>query len=304
MSSYSPQFKADRGSRVLRAVSDPHEPSLSIGDLADATGVSTGTLRIWETRHGFPVPTRLASGHRRYGDDDVEAVRLVAALRDSGVRLDVAIARTLNAGEEVTPPSESVFARLRQTHPTLLPARLTKSTLLAMSWAIEDEFCAQAGRGHVFGAFQEEHRYNSARARWTDIARVSSSTFVFADFAECVDGSPTVVPLAPDAPMIREWAVVCDAPTMSVALTAWELPGQSEVRDSERVFETLWTVDPSAVREAAQVCAALAAEAGSQRAVAVVEELSEPLDDHNFDIGALTSLFNRSVSYVDAAPRN
>ncbi|WP_323792637.1 DICT sensory domain-containing protein [Nocardioides sp.] len=286
-------------------MSDPHEPSLSIGDLADATGVSTATLRIWETRHGFPVPTRLASGHRRYGDADVEAVRLVAALRDSGVRLDAAISRTLEAGQDVVaPPSESVFARLRQTHPTLMPARLTKSTLLAMSWAIEDEFCAQAGRGHVFGAFQEQHRYHSARARWTDIARVSASTFVFADFDACVEGPPTLIQLAPDAPMIREWAVVCDAPTMSVALTAWELPGQTDVRDSERVFETLWTVEPSAVREAAQVCAALAAEAGSERAIAVADELSDPVDDHDFDIGALTSLFNRSVSYVDAAPRN
>ncbi len=304
MSGKSTQSMSDRGSRVLRAVSDPHEPSLSIGDLAEATGVSAGTLRIWETRHGFPVPTRLASGHRRYGDDAVEAVRLVAALRDSGVRLDAAIARTLQAGEEVTPPSESVFARLRQTHPTLLPARLTKSTLLAMSWAIEDEFCAQAGRGHVFGAFQERHRYHSARNRWTDISRVSASTFVFADFDGVEEGPPTLIPLAPDAPMIREWAVVCDAPTMAVALTAWELPGQSEVRDSERVFETLWTVEPTAVREAAQVCAALAAEAGSERAAAVVEELSEPVDAHGADIGALTSLFNRSVSYVDAAPRS
>jgi MerR family transcriptional regulator, light-induced transcriptional regulator len=280
------------------------EATLSIGDLADATGVSAATLRIWETRHGFPEPTRLASGHRRYGEADVAAVRRVVQLRDSGVRLDAAInqATSTPAGARSV-SGESVFARLRQTHPSLLPARLTKSTLLAMSWAIEDEFCAQARRGHVFGAFQEARRYESARARWADIARVASSTFVFADFDALGDTSPTKVPLAPDAPMIREWAVVVDTPDMAMALTAWELPGQSGVRDGDRVFESLWTVEPAAAREAARVCAALAAEAGSARAAEVSQELAAPVTTSHSDIGALTSLFNRSVSYVDAAPR-
>ncbi|MGA8846472.1 MAG: DICT sensory domain-containing protein [Nocardioides sp.] len=279
------------------------EPSLSIGDLADATGVSTATLRIWETRHGFPEPTRLASGHRRYGEDDVDAVRRVVLLRDAGVRLDVAISQATSAASSQTHGSESVFARLRHTHPSLMPNRLTKSTLLAMSWAMEDEFCAQARRGHVFGAFQQEHRFESARARWTDIAQSSSSTFVFADFTALVEGSPTRIPLDPDAPMVREWAVVCDSPNMSMALTAWELPGQRTVRDSERIFETLWTVDPEPVREASRVCAALAVEAGSARALEVAAELAAPVSTTRSDIAALTSLFNRSVSYVDAAPR-
>jgi DICT domain-containing protein len=280
------------------------EATLSIGDLADATGVSAATLRIWETRHGFPEPTRLASGHRRYGEADVAAVRRVLRLRDAGVRLDAAIAQTTTTVEGARAVSgESVFARLRQTHPSLMPARLTKSTLLAMSWAIEDEFCAQARRGHVFGAFQEARRYESARARWADISRVASSTFVFADFDTLVEEPPTKVPLAPDAPMIREWAVVVDTPEMAMALTAWELPGQSSVRDGDRVFESLWTVEPAPVREAARVCAALAAEAGSVRAAEVVAELAAPVTGARTDIGALTSLFNRSVSYVDAAPR-
>lgn len=282
---------------------DLAEASLSIGDLADATGVSAATLRIWETRHGFPEPTRLASGHRRYNEADVRAVRRVGELRGAGVRLDVAIARATAGGAAPALASASVFARLRQSHPTLMPSRLTKSTLLAMSWAMEDEFCAQARRGHVFGAFQEAHRFESARARWTDVARVSSSTFVFADFDTLDETSPTRVPLPPDAPMLREWAVVCDAPQMSMALTAWELPGQTTVHDGSRVFETLWTIEPGPVREAARVCAALAADAGSARAAEVVAELAEPVSDTGSDIAALTSLFNRSVSYVDAAPR-
>lgn len=283
---------------------DPEEPFLSIGGLADATGVSAATLRIWETRHGFPEPTRLASGHRRYGEADVDAVRRVVRLRDSGARLDAAIAQSMSAAASQHHGSRSVFARLRHTHPSLMPSRLAKSTLLAMSWAMEDEFCAQARRGHVFGAFQQAHRFESARARWTDIAQASSSTFVFADFDALVEEAPTCIPLDPDAPMIREWAVVCDTPEMSMALTAWELPGQGEVRDSERIFETLWTVDPEPVREAARVCVALAVEAGSTHAAEVAAELAAPVSSASSDIGALTSLFNRSVSYIDAAPRS
>ena len=43
---------------------------LTISDLAQRTGVSAATLRAWETRHGFPTPTRRESGHRRYDERD------------------------------------------------------------------------------------------------------------------------------------------------------------------------------------------------------------------------------------------
>ena len=33
----------------------PAGDGLSIGQLADATGVAAGTLRMWESRHGFPA---------------------------------------------------------------------------------------------------------------------------------------------------------------------------------------------------------------------------------------------------------
>ena len=40
-------------------------------------------------------------------------------------------------------------------HPGLQPQRLRKSTLLAMSWAIEDECCARAERPMIFGGVPE-----------------------------------------------------------------------------------------------------------------------------------------------------
>lgn len=51
---------------------------LSIGDVADATGFTPDTLRVWERRYGGPVPVRLPSGHRRYTREQVIWLRRVA----------------------------------------------------------------------------------------------------------------------------------------------------------------------------------------------------------------------------------
>ena len=214
---------------------------LSIGDLADRTGLSTATLRMWESRHGFPVPRRLESGHRRYVEADVEAIRSVVRHKDAGTRLEIAIAQAMADAEPAAP---SVYAFLRRRHPQLGVHRLKKSTLLALSWAIEDEFCSKADRATIYGSFQKERYFRAAQPRWTELARVSAGATVFADFAQPdPSASPVQVALPDDAPMLREWTVVCDAHDLPVALTAWELPGQSDVPDSQRLFESMWTVD-------------------------------------------------------------
>lgn len=282
------------------------EAVLSIGDLAERTGVSTATLRVWETRHGFPVPHRRESGHRRYDDDHVAVVRDVVRRRDDGVRLDVAIEQAIAARQPTvaSPGAPSVFARLRHTHSELVPQRLTKSTLLAVSWAIEDEFASRAQHAYLFGAFQREHNFESAEKRWSDLARTMDATYVFADFetapAVARSGVPVPVPLPSAHPMCREWAVVCDGDELPVALTAWELPGQQDVRDGDRIFESVWTVEREAVREAARVCADVATDAGAPGAAAVAERLSGPLGAGNADLAQVTSLFNRVIGYVDA----
>ena len=284
------------------------EAVLSIGDLAERTGVSAATLRVWESRHGFPVPHRRESGHRRYDDEHVRVIRDVVRRRDDGVRLDVAIEQAVAAQRPAVaaPGAPSVYARLRHTHPALVPQRLTKATLLALSWAIEDEFASRAQHAHLFGAFQRARNFEAADPRWSDLARTMDSTFVFADFdvastrRPLPGGVPLPVPLPPDHPMSREWAVVCDGDELSVALTAWELPGQHAVPDRHRVFESVWTVERDAVREAARVCADVAADLGVQTAEGVVRQLSRPVGDAATDLAQVTSLFNRVVAYVDA----
>ncbi len=50
------------------------------------TGLSKDTLRIWERRYGFPQPVRDALGERAYPAEQVEKLRLLKRLMDSGHR--------------------------------------------------------------------------------------------------------------------------------------------------------------------------------------------------------------------------
>lgn len=278
--------------------------TLTIGDLALRTGLKPATLRAWETRHGFPRAERRQSGHRRYAESDVALVRQVIRRRDSGVRLEVAIAELAMVQAAVDDPRDapSVYAVLRRRHPSLQPQRLTKSTLIALSWAIEDECCTRAERPLIFGGFQQERYFRAAEERWTELARIARSTMVFANFSDgtVLHDGMSLIHLPEDAPMRREWLVVCDAASYPAMLTAWELPGQSTVPDRQRLFEAIWTVEPAAVRDAARTCAQVAAQLGHSEAVPILYELADNPPSPPLELLQATAVLNRVVAYVDA----
>ncbi|MEQ6901631.1 DICT sensory domain-containing protein [Nocardioides sp. YIM 152588] len=282
--------------------------SLSIGEVAERSGVAVPTLRMWEQRHGFPQASRLPSGHRRYTEADVALVRQVLRHRDAGMRLDTAIAETVRGA---SPQPASVYARLRRRNATLPTQRLRKSTLIAMSWAIEDEFCAQAHAPELYGAFQRERFFEASRGRWEELALAASSATVFADFSDPdPDASPARVALAPGAPLRREWSIVCLADAFPVVLTAWELPGQRGVPDRDREFEVAWSLEPADVAEAAAVCREVARGASADgRGAAGGIVAAGPTGDAlralptPADPAASTALFARLVGYVDRIGR-
>ncbi|MGI5200288.1 MerR family transcriptional regulator [Spirillospora sp. CA-108201] len=61
--------------------------SLSIGQVAERTGLSVHTLRFYEKEGLFVVPVRRVAGHRVYGKSDLEWLNLCARLRASGMSL-------------------------------------------------------------------------------------------------------------------------------------------------------------------------------------------------------------------------
>ena len=286
----------------LAASDDVATPSddtlLTIGELSQHTGLSTQLLRTWETRFGFPEPTRLPSGHRRYTGADVRLVRRVLEERDRGTRLEQAIVAAQRA-EDAT-QTGSVYASLSLRHPELTSYAVRKSTLLALSWAIEDEATAQAARGVLVGTFQRGRYFGQSAERWQDFARTARGSLAMADFPEHDDQArPARVALPPDSPLLREWIVVHDAPTFAAALVAWELPGQGDVRDADRQFEALWTVEGRIVRDVAVACAEAAVAEGSGAARDLLRLLEESSAPPVTSQRSATAVFNRMVAYTD-----
>lgn len=58
--------------------------TLSVGQAARETGVSVDTLRYYEREHLLRVE-RSSSGHRRYSTGDLEWIRILTCLRDTGM---------------------------------------------------------------------------------------------------------------------------------------------------------------------------------------------------------------------------
>ena len=276
----------------------PGETLLTIGELAQSAGISTQLVRAWEQRFGFPAPVRLPSGHRRYTDADVRAVRRVVEERDRGLRLEEAIASTLRSGQ--VGESLSVYAALSRRHPDLTSYTLTKRTLLALSWAIEDEAVAQSSSGVLLGTFQRGRYFGQSRRRWEELARTARAAVAMADFeAHDDEARPATVALPPDSPLLREWVVVHEGPDFAVALVAFELPSHGSVADDERLFEALWSVDGRVVRDVAVLTAQAGAAAGSHAAARVLKALEVDPALPSTSPTAATAVFNRMVAYTD-----
>jgi len=95
--------------------------------------------------------------------------------------------------------------------------------------------------------------------------------------------------------------LVCDSPGFSACVAGWELPAPSDITDDDRRFETVWTLDPPAVRAATRVGIALVGQSDS----GLSDELTASLPDvggrASPDLVRATSLFGRIVDYTQQA---
>lgn len=72
-------------------------PPASIAMVERDTGLSKDTLRVWERRYGFPQPLRDSNGERVYPADQMEKLRVIRRLMDSGMRPGKVVAEPLAA---------------------------------------------------------------------------------------------------------------------------------------------------------------------------------------------------------------
>jgi DICT domain-containing protein len=270
-------------------------PELSTAQLSTKTGLPAGTLRMWESRHGFPAPARLPGGHRRYSQRDVEAVLEVLRLREQGLSLPAAIERVRRQDQ---PSERSVFAGLRRRRPDLAASVTQKRLLVAMSHAIEDECLAHAGRGLVFGSFQRREFFQAAEPRWRELARTARLAVAVADFPGVAEPhlAAAQVPVQIHHPMVREWTVIVDAPGAHACLSAWEHPGDGHLPDDRRRFEVIWSFEREIVRAASEVAAELLSDLAPEIAARVPDAIADDSGSDGLRFGS--ALAHRMVEYV------
>jgi DICT domain-containing protein len=277
----------------------PMDELLTIGRLAELTGVQPGTLRMWEQRHAFPQAERLPSGHRRYPASEVGRVLEVVRARETGLSLTAAIERA--AYDTEAPADSSIFAGLRRLRPELAPYPVPKRLLVPISHALEDECSARGGGAVLIGSFQRERFFRQAEARWRSFARTAQLTVVLGDFekARAPAHAPVEVPVDRSHPLSREWAIVFDGPGVGACLAGWERPGTDA--DGQRVFEMLWSAEPEVVRLAARIGLELATAHWPRLRERVPTWIAEPAGPDASTLTRATALTNRMLAYVTAA---
>ncbi len=270
---------------------------LSTTQLAELTGVPAATLRMWEARHGFPAPGRLAGGHRRYGERDVELVRAVVHARQEGLSLAAAIDRA-RAGD--APAPASIFAGLARRRPELQPMTLSKPALLALSRAIEDEHLAGGRGGALVGSFQTARFYRQSERRWRELARNARVAVALADFKRLRRPAhgPVQVPVRRDHPLAREWAIVIHAPDGSACLAAWEIPAPVAPADADRRFEVLWSPEPEVAVDALAVAGDWIASSAPDVAGALEASRAQAVLPSSADLRAAVRQAHRMLAYV------
>ena len=117
---------------------------LTIGDVADASGVKVTTIRFYETRGLLPVPPRSGGNRRVYEQTDVRRLRFIRHARDLGFELP-AIQNLLNLSDDPGQDCAAIDA-IARNHREEVDRRISQLTALR---AELDRMIGHCGTGHV-----------------------------------------------------------------------------------------------------------------------------------------------------------
>ena len=101
---------------------------LTIGDLADRTGLAVSAIRFYET-HGIVHPVRNTGGHRRYGRHDLRRLSFVMAAQKLGFPL-AEIAEHLAPLPTHKAPTKADWTRISKTFRRDIDDRIAALTVL------------------------------------------------------------------------------------------------------------------------------------------------------------------------------
>jgi DICT domain-containing protein/GAF domain-containing protein len=155
----------------------------------------------------------------------------------------------------------SVLASLIQAIPQLRQQLYFKSSLTALSHAMEDQVLAGADRPLVIANFQRERYYRQEAHRYRRIAERTPQVYVLAapetDFKNSSNAYETVA-FDPEDALAQEWHLVVIGQHYSICLICRER--QAPVSDKtnsamepSRCFEGIWTFDRQVSQKAAEL---------------------------------------------------
>ena len=158
----------------------------------------------------------------------------------------------------------SIVEELLQVIPQLRPQMYFKTSLTALSHAMEDQVLAGSDCPLVIASFQQERFYRQEAHRYQRIANITQQVYVLsaegAGFSNCSDFYETIAFDAADT-LTQEWHLVVMGEQYSACLICRERqpvpavarsPGSSALEQTRR-FEGIWTLDRQVSQQAADI---------------------------------------------------
>lgn len=109
---------------------------MRIGELAEQAGVSTKTIRFWESAGLVPEPARTASGYRDYSVEAADRLGFIRHAQAAGLTLDQ-IRQVLEISDGGAPPcthvADLVAERLAAVDARLAELRTTRAHLVTLA---------------------------------------------------------------------------------------------------------------------------------------------------------------------------
>ncbi|WP_036477610.1 DICT sensory domain-containing protein [Myxosarcina sp. GI1] len=158
--------------------------------------------------------------------------------------------------------SNSVVAQVLQSCDRQRAQMYFKSSLTALSHAMEDLVLTDSDSPLIIACFQRERFYRQEAHRYRRIARKTNQVYVLAapetEFKNCSDVYETVA-FEPSDALAEEWHLVVIGNRYTACLVCHEKTQPETATmsdsfiDSERRFEGIWTFDPTVSRRAASI---------------------------------------------------
>jgi DICT domain-containing protein/signal transduction histidine kinase len=154
--------------------------------------------------------------------------------------------------------SDSVLTELLSQHSHLRPHLYFKSSLTALSRAMEDLVLAGADRPLVIATFQEERFYRQEAHRYQRIAAQTDRAYVLSvmESSKIPATDYVLIPIDPNDGLAQEWNLVVIGANSAACLICQERTGEwtnARGLESSQRFDGIWTFDRQIAMDAAQI---------------------------------------------------